>query len=136
MNSDFARALREATALTRAGKLPDATRLIQAALSKRTSLSGPPNGNETSDTASQTGEVRQIGLAASGDGIADSAHRHRSEASGGRFSQPFKRSLGEVVKALRLAKLRGLAPNPFPGVKARRTPASPEGAQFLNRSFS
>jgi poly(hydroxyalkanoate) depolymerase family esterase len=44
--------------------------------------------------------------------------------------------LGEVVKALRLGKLQGLAPNPFPGGKPHRVVQMPEGAQFLTQSFS
>jgi poly(hydroxyalkanoate) depolymerase family esterase len=141
MNFNLARAMREATELTRARKLAEATRVIQDALAgRRPDGSVLPEG-ATSDGSQRTEEVRQVEHAAQverapqGGVRAESADSDQPHLSG-RLGQRLKRSLGEVVTTLRQAKLRGLPPNPLPGVKPHGTPKIPEGAQFLTRSFS
>src|ERR1700692_2887844 len=112
MNFNLARAMREATELTRARKLAEATRVIQDALAgRRPDGSVLPEG-ATSDGSQRTEEVRQVEHAAQverapqGGVRAESADSDQPHLSG-RLGQRLKRSLGEVVTTLRQAKLRG-----------------------------
>jgi poly(hydroxyalkanoate) depolymerase family esterase len=130
MNSDLARAMREATTTTRAYKLTEATRLIQVALSGKPSVPRTPSnvGSRGADRVEEP--VPQLEHAPAGGMSGGPARLRRG------FGWPLKRSLGEVIKALRGAKLRGLAPDGLPGVKPRGTISVPEGAQFLTASFT
>jgi poly(hydroxyalkanoate) depolymerase family esterase len=142
MDFDLARAMREAAELTRASKLAEATRVIQDALAGRSSVGSTLPGTATPDPGGPTETPRRIDQAAPqvepaprGGERAQSAHSAEPHASG-RLGPRLRRSLGDVVRTLRQARLRGLAPGPLPGVAPRATPRLPEGAQFLTRSFT
>ena len=135
MNVDLARAMREATKLTRAQKLPQATRVIQDALTARRPDSRMLSSGETLGNGHRTDDPRQGKHAPQGDVRAESGSSGRPHASG-TFGERLKMSLGDAVKTLRQAKLRGLPPNALPGTKARSASNVPDGAQFLTRSFT
>ena len=141
MDFDFSRAMRQATELTGAHKLAEATRVIQDALAGRRLDRGLPPRREAPADGDRTEGPRQIEHAgdaepaSEGDVHAELAGSVRPQASG-RFGPRLKRSLGEVAKTLRQARLRGLTPNPLSGIKPRATPRIPAGAQFLARSFT
>lgn len=131
MHFDPARALREATELTRAGKLVDATRSIQEALSRgdkeNKAASTPGHQDETVSPPFLGVPYRE----SAGGGPLPSDLKQFS----GKLGPRLKWSLGEVVKGLRQSRFRGPAANPMQG-KMHRRPIVPEGAHFLTRSFT
>jgi poly(hydroxyalkanoate) depolymerase family esterase len=141
MKFNLARAMREATDLTRAQKLAEATRVIQNALTGSRSVGSMPPTGGTQESSNRTDDVRRIEYASpaerspQGNMAAQPADSGQLNLSG-RFGQRIGRPLGEVVKALRQARLRGLAPNPLPGAIPRGMPRIPAGAQFLTVSFT
>jgi len=131
MQFDLARAVREATELTRARKLMDATRTIQKALSggraRDEAASPPPPENDPTETLllPQRPAKEEPG---------GPAHSDRRPFPG-KLGPRLKWSLGDVVKTLRQAKFRGPASDPLRH-KVHGTPKITDGAQFLTRSFT
>src|SRR5581483_2320195 len=94
-----------------------------------------PDTCRGTETVRQVDYAPQVEAAPQGGVRAESAYSGQPHASG-MLGQRLKRSLGEVIKTLRQANLRALAPDALPGVKPRGAPKIPEGAQFLTRSFT
>ena len=120
MNFDLARAMREAASLTRSQKLTDATSVIQDA------LAGMRQQSETLSRTEPKGESAGAASGSSG----------RWQHGSAKVAQRLKMPLGDVLKILREAKLRGRPRTPLAGMKARSAPKITEGAQYLTRSFS
>jgi poly(hydroxyalkanoate) depolymerase family esterase len=110
MSIKLAGAMRDAARLIRTGKLNEATRAIQHALSRNAPRpdAGPPPRNA----------LRSLPAP--------------QKPGAARVARP----LGDVVAALRNLKLRGLHLGSSPRLRTRRALAIPEGAQYLSRSFS
>lgn len=158
---DFAAAMRRAGRSTRAGKLRDATRIIQVALAGQ-GLSGqhvpapePAAPFPTQAAARQSGvlelKAREIGRTARLQPEERSApdagaYAENSPASAGAYKfariQRLRRPLGEVVKALRRRPMACDALGSLPGITlpgaARRSspPPLPDGARYVARSFT
>lgn len=157
---DFAAAMRRAGRSTRAGKLRDATRIIQAALAGH-GRSGQhiPAPDLRASRQTQTA-ARQSGvLELEAQAIERTTRLHTDERSaldaGGSVedspasagankfarAQRLRRPLGEVVEALRRNPMGSDALGSLPGVTlpgARRSsfPPLPEGACYVARSFT
>jgi hypothetical protein len=133
--------MRQAVQLTRQRNLIEATRVIQRALSGRGPaappvddplasarlIAPPPDVSETADAVEPPPQnERMEGADASG----ATAERRPS----GRIRRP----LGEVLKLLRQADLRGFGVNAPPSIKLRKAPPVPvpDGAAYLTRTFA
>jgi poly(hydroxyalkanoate) depolymerase family esterase len=157
---DFAAAMRRAGRSTRAGKLRDATRIIQAALAgqelggRHVPAPDPAAPRQTQTAAPQAGalelEALELGRTArldtEGPSAADAgANAEASPASAGAYkfarAQRLRRPLGEVVEALRRSPMGTEALGSLPGITlpgARRpsSPPLPDGARYVARSFT
>jgi poly(hydroxyalkanoate) depolymerase family esterase len=148
MNYDFAAAMRRAARLTRASDLPQATRIVQDALARR-SASGASGGGyrvkslplqRHQDSRHMNGDAGAAEPAAAPEmtGVLpralDSSNRLSGAQPPGRLRQP----LGAALQALREGRLGAGAINSLPGLVSRTSepPSIPEDAQFLTRSFS
>ncbi len=139
MNIDFAAAMRRALEHVRAHDVAAATNVIQAALAGRTPQAGDGEAHPdiTPPPAQQRARPRLI------DPHAETVELERAHPDAVRSpaAMRLRLPLGEVVKTLRKLRESGL-PAILPGkermpVKTPRAqPTIPEGAQFLDRSFT
>ncbi|HEX2218824.1 MAG TPA: PHB depolymerase family esterase [Gemmatimonadales bacterium] len=157
---DFAAAMRRAGRSTRAGKLKDATRIIQAALAgpglggRHLPAPDPAASRQTQTAARPSGvleleaqEIRRTTRSHSDERSAPDAGGRvgdspaRAGPSAFARAQRLRRPLGEVVEALRRNPMGGDALGSLPGITlpgARRSssPPLPDGARYLARSFT
>lgn len=123
MNSDLAASMRAAAQLTREGKLGEATCVIQAVLT----------GHDSAEARSQPARSKR--------NPAKGARQGSALPARGKAAEPTKpterpaRSLGEIVRIVRQGKRTGLIPDDGKA-GIRKSPAVPEGAQFLSRSYA
>jgi poly(hydroxyalkanoate) depolymerase family esterase len=141
MKSVFSTAMRQATQLTRAQNVIEATRVIQRALSGRGHAVSPgepsPENSrlialltnvaesfEVFEPAQQDARIASVGLP---DAVADRRPAAR-----------MRRPLGEVLKLLRQADLPSFGLDSAPLAKFRKTPpvTVPDGAAYLTRTFA
>jgi poly(hydroxyalkanoate) depolymerase family esterase len=120
MTMDFAAAMRAATELTRAQRLMEATRAIQSALL----LGRRPLPSESPDELVVEGRALEQGL------IDLSPEITRLEVKAA--TSP----LGDIAATLRQAKLPSFGLGGLAGVRPRKAPKIPDGAQFLSRSYA
>jgi poly(hydroxyalkanoate) depolymerase family esterase len=134
MTTDFADAVREATRLTRAQKLIDATRLIQGAL-----LLGrgqAPLEQDEGAVESRAFAQRIIDLTPGATRPEIAAPPPREVRRPKRTGAPANWPMDEVSAALRQAKLPTFDLHALAGVRPSKALKIPEGAQFLSRSFA
>jgi poly(hydroxyalkanoate) depolymerase family esterase len=134
MTTDFADAVREATRLTRAQKLIDATRLIQGAL-----LLGrgqAPLEQDEGAVESRAFAQRIIDLTPGATRPEIAAPPPREVRRPKRTGAPANWPMDEVSATLRQAKLPTFDLHALAGVRPRKALKIPEGAQFLSRSFA
>ena len=130
MYDDFAAAMRQAALLTRTGEVTQATQLIRDTLAGRaTSGFAGARPPEVPLPAPQQPQLALIDR--------DAESREPSDQAAPAASQRLRKPLGQVLQALRGARVWPVKP----GARARhiRAPAFPplpEGAQFLARSFA
>ena len=141
MKSIFSTAMRQATQLTRAQNVIEATRVIQRGLSGRGHAVSPgepsPENSrlialltnvaesfEVFEPAQQDARIASVGLP---DAVADRRPAAR-----------MRRPLGEVWKLLRQADLPSFGLDSAPLAKFRKTPpvTVPDGAAYLTRTFA
>ena len=142
MTTDFADAMREATRLTRAQKLVEATRLIQSALllGREPVPCQPPHPQAVKGRAIEkfiidlTPDVTgpEITAAPQGEANIRSEGPRRQQRTAAPASWP----VGEVVGTLRQVKLPSFNLDALSGVRPRKALKIPDGAQFLSRSFA
>jgi poly(hydroxyalkanoate) depolymerase family esterase len=135
MAFDFAAAMRQAAEFTRGGDISTATRIIQNALAGGNSPEAPdspPSSHRESGHSRLGGSdkesVKEV-APSTVSGIPETA------PSRGRPRRP----LAEVIRLLREARARvgTIAPRPgITGLKTSQPPPIPDGAQFLDRSFT
>jgi poly(hydroxyalkanoate) depolymerase family esterase len=126
MTLDFAAAMREATKLTRAQKLMEATRVIQGALllGRGQGLSAPAHEQGVEERAIEkfmidiTPDVTRPAIA----GAPQTAHA--------------RWPVGDVAATLSRARLPSFGLDVLARVRPREAPEIPDGAQFLNRSYT
>ena len=132
MPTDFLAAIREATRLTRAGQLGDATRLIQETLARSTT-DDRAAGVPASDL--QTPAAEPVNLAAEAAGLANRlSNVFRRTHLGKTVEARLRRPLGETIELLQKGAFAT-----FDSVdlhRPKRHAPVPEGAQFLSRNFS
>ena len=134
MNSNLGRAMRTVTELTRAGRLGDATAAIQRALrGEPPSDAASPPADRPSAEPALTDSGRPLGEETNGD-VDRKPDLHRPTPAAGSLGNRVRRSLGEVIKALREARL--LRPSPAPVPEQQQERAVPEGARFLTSQFT
>jgi poly(hydroxyalkanoate) depolymerase family esterase len=121
MNMDFAAAMRAATKLTRAQKLMEATRVIQSAL-----LLG--RGQHPSEAE----DKQAAGLRAIEQGMIDITPD--ASTTGAAQAPPANWPLD--AGTLARFRLPNFGFDGVAGVKSRKAPKIPDGAQFLNRSYA
>lgn len=125
-------ALREAAALTRDGRLPEATKLI------RNVLTPPAASRSSRDQEPSAGDQSMGGRPM----LRDASLKPRAEGANPpdlleKLGPRLKGRLGDVIRALGLAKLHGLRPDAqFLRHGLRKAPDVPEGAAFLDCSFT
>lgn len=142
MTTDFADAMREATRLTRAQKLVEATRLIQSALllGREPVPCQPPHPQAVKGRAIEkfiidlTPDVTgpEITAAPQGEANIRSEGPRRQQRTAAPASWP----VGEVVGTLRQVKLPSFNLDALSGARPRKALKIPDGAQFLSRSFA
>jgi len=141
MKSVFSTAMREATQLTRAQNVIEATRAIQRALSGRGHpappveqsresarlIAPPPNVSETAGVVEPPRQNARMASARLRDATAE-------RRPAGRMRRP----LGEVLKLLRRADLPSFGLDSAPFAKSRKAPPVPvpDGAAYLTRTFT
>jgi poly(hydroxyalkanoate) depolymerase family esterase len=141
MKPVFSAAMRQATKLTRAQNVIEATRVIQRALSRqgrdispdpRTSespllIAPPNNGAESADAFEPPREDAEIAIPRFRDSTAEQIPAGRT-----------RRPLGEVLKLLRQANLPNFEHGPASFAKPRKAPLVlvPQGAVYLTRTFT
>ena len=149
MRVDIASAMRRAATFTRAYKIVEATRIIQDALAGRGAAAGrgvaPPNSASPEPTAPPTlrlvsPETDTAETSTAPGPLFDAQDAERTGVGRTETLRRPRRPLGEVLQALRGARLTSPAFSPFSGINARvaEAPASapaPDGARFLTRSF-
>ncbi len=141
MKTVFNTAMRQATQLTRAQTVIEATRLIKRALSGRGQTLSP---DERSPKNARSIEL-QANAAESFGGFEQPRHDAgtasdslQNAAAGRRPSVRMKKPLGEVLKLLRQADLPGFGLDSAQFLKTRKTPPVPlpDGAAYLTRTFT
>jgi poly(hydroxyalkanoate) depolymerase family esterase len=135
MTTDFADAVREATRLTRAQRLIDATRLIQGAL-----LLGrgqvPLRPQDEGAVESRAVEQRIIDLTPDATRPEIAAPPPREVRRPKRTGVPANWPMDELSGTLRRAKLPTFDLHALAGVRPHKALKIPDGAQFLSRSFA
>jgi len=142
MTTDFADAMREATRLTRAQKLVEATRLIQSALllGREPVSCQPPYPQAVKGRAIEkfiidlTPDVTRPEITAAPQGEANI--RSEGPRRKQRTAAPASWPVGEVVGTLRQVKLPSFNLDALSGARPRKALKIPDGAQFLSRSFA
>jgi poly(hydroxyalkanoate) depolymerase family esterase len=141
MKSVFSTAMRQATQLTRAQNVIEATRVIQRALSGRGHAVSPgepsPENSRLIALPTNVAESFEVFEPAQQDariasvGLPDAAADRRPAAR-------MRRPLGEVLKLLRQADLPSFGLDSAPLAKFRKTPpvTVPDGAAYLTRTFA
>src|SRR5262249_21746496 len=139
MKTAISTAMRQATQLTRAQDVIEATRLIKRALSGRGHALSP---DEQSPESSRLIEL-QTNVAESSGGFEQPQQDARIASPGLRDAAAerppdarIRKPLGEVLKVLRRADLPGFGLEPAPFVKSRKAPPVPDGATYLTRAFT
>lgn len=141
MKTAISTAMRQATQLTRAQNVIEATRLIKRALSGRGHALSP---DEQSPESSRLIEL-QTNVAESSGGFEQPQQDARIASPGLRDAAAerppaarIRKPLGEVLKVLRQADLPGFGLEPAPFVKSRKAPPVPvpDGATYLTRAFT
>ena len=141
MNTDFNGAMRAAVQLTRNGRLMDATRVIQNALSRRgdpaqshasPEKSGAPENLRLLDLTADSPDTREKETA---DTDAQPAS-HYGDIPRSMIGTRVARPLGQVIRTLREARRRVSSLEAFRPAKPARAPDVPDGAQLLTRSFT
>jgi poly(hydroxyalkanoate) depolymerase family esterase len=141
MKNVFSAPMRQATQLTRAKNVIEATRLIKRALSGRGQALSP---DERSPKNARSIELQANAAESLGgfelhrqDARIASA-RLRDAAAERRPAARMKRPLGEVLKLLRQADLPGFGLDSAQFVKTRKAPPVPvpDGAAYLTRTFT
>jgi poly(hydroxyalkanoate) depolymerase family esterase len=141
MKTVFSAPMRQATQLTRAKNVIEATRLIKRALSGRGQALSP---DERSPKNARSIELQANAAESLGgfelhrqDARIASA-RLRDAAAERRPAARMKRPLGEVLKLLRQADLPGFGLDSAQFVKTRKAPPVPvpDGAAYLTRTFT
>ncbi len=137
MNTFISAAMREATKLTRAQSVIEATKVIQRALSGRGPDLSPPTPEnlskiELSDGAKSADSFEPLGPSAGG-----ASFRLQESMAEQQRSQRMKKPLGEVLTSLRQVKLTGLS-HPAPLPKSHKAPLVlvPNGAAYIKRTFT
>jgi len=143
MKSRFSTFLRQATQLTRAQNVKEATRLIQRALSGRDHTLSPDEQRDEQPPKSARWIEPKAHAAEEG------FEQPRQDAGTARAISPdalakprsaarMKKPLGEVLKRLRQADLPSFDPASAPFVKSRKTPRVPvpDGAAYLTKTFT
>ena len=126
MTMDFAAAMRAATALTRAQKLMEATRVIQSAL-----LLG--RAHRPFEPAQEQGGERE----ATDKEVIDITADVRSPAIAGAAQRgPATWQVGDIASTFDRAKLPRLGLDGLARVRPRKALEIPDGAQFLSRSYA
>jgi poly(hydroxyalkanoate) depolymerase family esterase len=127
MKFDLARIMREATNMTRAQKLIDATKLIQGALATG------PRENQSDPAPEREGVIEDHG-----DDRQTDFNRLREEVPEAfrTWNGKQRRPLARTIEALRQGKFDGLSPIPKTIRGARPVADIPVGALFLSRTFS
>jgi poly(hydroxyalkanoate) depolymerase family esterase len=141
MKQVFSTAMRQATQLTRAQNVIEATRLIKCALSGRGHALSPDERSTKSarlielqaNVAESSGGFEQPGQDAR---IASATLR--DAAAEPRLAGRMKRPLGQVLKLLRQGDLRSFNHESAPFVKSRKAPPVPvpDGAAYFSRTFT
>jgi poly(hydroxyalkanoate) depolymerase family esterase len=141
MKSVFSTAMRQATQLTRAQNVIEATRVIQRALSGRGHAVSPgepsPENSRLIALPTNVAESFEVFEPAQQDariasvGLPDAAADRRPAAR-------MRRPLGEVLKLLRQADLPSFGLDSAPLAKFRKTPpvTVPDGVAYLTRTFA
>jgi poly(hydroxyalkanoate) depolymerase family esterase len=135
MNMNFAHAMREATQLTRAQRLMEATRVIQNALL----LGGGPIPSEAPEEQAATLRAiqpRMIGLTPNTTGPEITAAPPREVRRPKKTATPAPGPLDGFIGRLRQSKLRSFSLDALGGLRPRKALEIPDGAQFLSRSFA
>jgi len=141
MKSVFSTAMRQATQLTRAQNVIEATRLIQRALSGRghaVSPGGPsPENSRLIALPTNVAESLEVFEPAPQDARIASA-RLQDAAPERRPVVRMRRPLGEVLKLLRQAGLPSFGLDSAPFAKSHKAPPAPvpDGAAYLTRTFT
>jgi poly(hydroxyalkanoate) depolymerase family esterase len=139
MKTVFSTVMRQATQLTRAQNVIEATRLIKRALSGRDHALSPDEWPPKSARLIE----RQAHAAEGGfeppRQDAGTARASSPDAlSEPRYAARMKKPLGEVLKLLRQADLPSFNPGAVPFVKLRKAPTVPvpDGAAYLTKTFT
>jgi poly(hydroxyalkanoate) depolymerase family esterase len=137
MNMNLANAMREATQLTRAQKLLEATRLLQRALSSREMEPSEPAHEHAAEVRAIEGRVTDLTQnVAARDFRVPFRGKLDVRSEGSRSQPPTAGLLEGLVRAFPRGKLRSFSLDALVGVKSRKAPAIPDGAQFLSGSFA
>jgi poly(hydroxyalkanoate) depolymerase family esterase len=146
MNLDFAAAMRRALQLTRARDVAGATRVIQTALSGRHGADAdhPRAADDTVPQPQQSGSPPLIARRKESVDAPEPALARADNASPGKRAPGtafpgarLRKPLGEVLDRLREGKAKIRTLDWSPSFKTRRQPLpTPDGAQFLERSFA
>jgi poly(hydroxyalkanoate) depolymerase family esterase len=141
MNMDFADAMRAAMKLTQQQKLVEATRVIQGALSGLRQAGSPADqapgiraiDGPVIDLTAEVGESEEV--AEPGGVAAPSGSDRRSELPPPKIAA-WAQDLGRLIKTRAHGGLPRFSHDALTRAKSTKPLEIPEGAQFLNRSFT